>query len=123
MATATWITAKPAYMFIYMRYKIVQATLLLHRNCVEIQVNTETKLICISRHGPTRHAASNAVVKMQVIAVEMQLSVTQIQVVFSTSLKCVSRCNSTTLKCISTGLTCMATTITCISTTCNLLLW
>ena len=48
-------------------YEMLQATMLLHLSCVEIKVNTETKLICISRHGSTRHAACNIGAEMQVI--------------------------------------------------------
>ena len=68
---------------------MLQDTMLLHRICVtiqdrleEIQVDTEKKLICISRHASTRHAVGNVVFEIQVIAVEMRVNVTDIQVVF-----------------------------------------
>ena len=90
--------------------------------------------IRISRPGPSRHAASNAVAERQVISVEFQVSATEIQIVFdeiqikfnlffNKSNMHFNRANSTTLTWISTGLTCIATTIpiNCISqrVTCN----
>ena len=66
----------------------------IHVRPIEIQV-TGTKLICKSLHGPKLHAASNAVVETQVIAVETQA-------LFLSKYKLNLTCYSTILTWIST---------------------
>ena len=50
-----------------MKFYMHPSCVVIHVRPVEIQVNTGTKFICLSLHGPKWHAASN------VIAVETQV--------------------------------------------------
>ena len=69
-------------MFIYTQFTMLQLTTYVDIKIIECekQVKTETKVICNSRRGPTMHAACNAVA--EVVAVEMQVSFTETQLVF-----------------------------------------
>ena len=56
-----------------MKFYMHPSCVVIHARPVEIQVNTGTKFICMSLHGPKWYAASNAVIETQVIAVETQV--------------------------------------------------
>ena len=56
-----------------MKLYMYPSCVLIHVRPVEVRINTGTKFICMSLHGPKWHAASNTVVETKVIAVETQV--------------------------------------------------
>ena len=61
-----------------MKFYMHPSCVVIHVRLVEIQVNTGTKFLCMSLHGPKWHAARKAVVETQVIAVETQVVIQQV---------------------------------------------